>query len=162
MRHLWLGALMIGLAPMTAMAGGHSSFGFSFNFGSFHHGSGWNIRYSSGPYWGLGRSHVAYCPPPVIYQPAPVYVAPAPVIVSPAPIYTSPAPVYVSPAPVYVNPAPVYVNPAPIVVRRAPVIVSTPRVYTPPSVRVHVDVHQGSRSHSHFQYHGGTRYSYHR
>jgi hypothetical protein len=163
MRHLLLGALAVGLAPVTAMAGGHSSyssFGLSIGIGSSHRGNSWSFRYSSGPSWGYSRSHVAYCPPPVIYQPAPVYVAPAPVYVSPAPIYTTPAPVYVSPAPVYVSPAPVYVNPAPIVIQRSPVIISSPPVLYQSSV--HIDLHSGFRSNGNFRYHGGTRYSYHR
>jgi hypothetical protein len=157
MRHLWLGALAIVLAPVTAMAGGLSSFGFSIGIGSYSHGNSWNVRYSSGPSWGYGygRSRVAYCPPPVIYQPAPVYIAPTPVYVSPAPVYISPAPVYVSPAPVYVTPAPVYVNPAPIIIQQPPV------VYGP---SVHIDVRGGnwSNGNGHYRYHGGSRYSYHR
>jgi hypothetical protein len=121
MKNLWIGALLLAMAPTIALAdrgsrydgrhydrgeryygrssGSRSSFGFSFGIGnSGYHGRDYSythFRYSSGrPSYGYGHSSRHYTPHyrTHYYAPAPVYIAPAPVYVAPPPVVYYPAP----------------------------------------------------------------------
>src|SRR5688500_15971077 len=111
MKHLWIGALVLAMAPAIAMAdrgsryhhggSGHydrgeryygrssgSSFGFSFGYGSggYHGDSSYvNVRYSSGPYYRGGyRGGYGYNHNHYYPRYRSGYYAPAPVYVAPA------------------------------------------------------------------------------
>lgn len=113
MRHLILGALAVAAMPAFAMAGGHTSIGFSFGIGvsNYHHGGGYAVGGYYGRSYDCGPRYYhhdyyryrapVYCPPPVVYyRPAPVYVAPPPVVYAPAPVVVQQqAPVVYAPPP---------------------------------------------------------------